>query len=95
MEQVATRDEPRGWAAVVFPLVPGQPIFGGVEGSSRLHLNAEGARSDAEEMCRKRGVSPGDISWETVADGIVIGRCARFAIVVRSILLPKGCDCDV
>jgi hypothetical protein len=62
--------------------------FGAVRISDRLHWTQAEARAEAEKFCAELG--DGEIHWEAIADDCVIGRFRHYAVMLRSILLPRG-----
>ncbi|MBV8121930.1 MAG: hypothetical protein JO081_18555 [Alphaproteobacteria bacterium] len=80
-------EERRGWAAMIFP-AGSADVFGAVRGSRQLHWTREAAFKEAEAWVAEMRAGP--IRWESVGDGIMIGRIRGYGVVVRSVLLPLG-----
>jgi hypothetical protein len=44
-----------------------------------------------EAWCAERGAGP--LRWTILEDGMLLGHCGRYGVVVRALLLPDGCSC--
>ncbi len=87
-------DERRVWAAAIFPIGHSE-VFGGMWDSDQLHWTRAEAVAEIEHHVMKMGLLP--MEWTSGEGGLVIGRThhpgneqLRFAVLVRSVWLPKG-----
>jgi hypothetical protein len=80
-------EERRGWAAILYRSGVGE-VVGALRGSPRLHWTPVAARQEAQDWIEAMRIGP--VTWGSIDDQVVIGRCPTHVIVIRSILLPRG-----